>query len=106
MNRTTHEPELERASSTFAAKASAEAVSLEKSMFLVWAFARLEALAEGRSPIDVFSRRFSKKICEPFFSRDGFLLIISFQRGSTARSCHLALLFCLSGDCSDENACI
>ena len=47
---TKHEQEPERAFSNFAAKASAEAVSLEKShMFLVSAFARLEAFAEGEA---------------------------------------------------------
>ena len=46
---TKHEHEPERAFSNFAAKASAEAVSLEKSYVFGFAFARLEAFAEGEA---------------------------------------------------------
>jgi hypothetical protein len=69
MNRTTHEPELERASSTFAAKASAEAVSLEKSMFLVSAFARLEALAEGEARSMFLAAASPRRSASHFFLR-------------------------------------
>ena len=60
---TEHELEPERAFSNFTAKARSRS-----HMFLVSAFARLEAFAEGEAQSMFLAAASPNKICEPFFS--------------------------------------